>query len=187
MHDQISSYYFRMSWCWWINCSFHFTDLPSSIIGILLLALLLRIGWIKLEWVNEVAGFLVSTLPFYFVPAGVAVMLYFDLIAASFTAIVVASAVSTVLVLIVTGWTHQLIRNKSRKTRDNILVPTTYERDISKWSGRSSSYIILLAGAAGFRQKQVSFAQSHSYHHLIYRSFVSDDFQYQLWSVPKRW
>ena len=94
--------------------------LPSSIIGMLLLTLLLKIGWIKLEWVNEVAGFLVSTLPFYFVPAGVAVMLYFDLIAASFWPIVVASAVSTVLVLIVTGWTHQLIRNKSRKTRDNI-------------------------------------------------------------------
>ena len=95
-------------------------SLPSSIIGMLLLTLLLKIGWIKLEWVNEVAGFLVSTLPFYFVPAGVGVMLYFDLIATSFWPIVVASAVSTVLVLIVTGWTHQLIRNKSRKTGDNL-------------------------------------------------------------------
>ena len=99
----------------------HFTSvsLPSSIIGMLLLTLLLKIGWIKLAWVKGLADFLVGTLPFYFVPAGVAVMLYFDLIAASFWPIVVASAGSTVIVLIVTGWTHQLIRNFSKKNRDN--------------------------------------------------------------------
>ena len=99
----------------------HFTSvsLPSSIIGMLLLTLLLKIGWIKLAWVKGLADFLVGTLPFYFVPAGVAVMLYFDLIAASFWPIVVASAGSTVIVLIVTGWSHQLIRNFSKKNRDN--------------------------------------------------------------------
>ena len=98
----------------------HFTrvSLPSSIIGMLLLTLLLKTGWIKLAWVKGLADFLVGTLPFYFVPAGVAVMLYFDLIAASFWPIVVASAGSTVIVLIVTGWTHQLIRNFSKKNRD---------------------------------------------------------------------
>ena len=99
----------------------HFTSLslPSSIIGMLLLTLLLSLGWIKLAWVKGLADFLVGTLPFYFIPAGVGVMLYFDLIAASFWPIVVASAASTVLVLVVTGWTHQLIRNTSRKTGDN--------------------------------------------------------------------
>ena len=99
----------------------HFTrvSLPSSIIGMLLLTLLLKTGWIKLAWVKGLADFLVGTLPFYFVPAGVAVMLYFDLIAASFWPIVVASAGSTVIVLIVTGWSHQLIRNFSKKNRDN--------------------------------------------------------------------
>ena len=99
----------------------HFTrvSLPSSIIGMLLLTLLLKTGWIKLAWVKGLADFLVGTLPFYFVPAGVAVMLYFDLIASSFWPIVVASAGSTVIVLIVTGWSHQLIRNFSKKNRDN--------------------------------------------------------------------
>lgn len=99
----------------------HFTrvSLPSSIIGMLLLTLLLKTGWIKLAWVKGLADFLVGTLPFYFVPAGVAVMLYFDLIAASFWPIVVASAGSTVIVLIVTGWSHQLIRNFRKKNRDN--------------------------------------------------------------------
>ena len=61
----------------------HFTSvsLPSSIIGMLLLTLLLKIGWIKLAWVKGISDFLVGTLPFYFVPAGVAVILYFDSIA----------------------------------------------------------------------------------------------------------
>lgn len=95
-------------------------SLPSSIIGMLLLTVLLSLGWIKLAWVKGISDFLVGTLPFYFVPAGVGVMLYFDLIAADFWPIVVASAGSTVLVLIVTGWTHQLIRNRCRKSNANV-------------------------------------------------------------------
>ncbi len=99
----------------------HFTgvSLPSSIIGMLLLTLLLKIGWIKLAWVKNIADFLVGTLPFYFVPAGVAVMLYFHLIAASFWPIVVAAFGSTVIVLIITGWTHQLVRNIGKKQKNN--------------------------------------------------------------------
>lgn len=37
-------------------------------------------------------------------------MLYFDIIQAQFWPIVIATLVSTVLVLIVTGWVHQLVR-----------------------------------------------------------------------------
>ena len=37
-------------------------------------------------------------------------MLYFDIIAAEFWPIVIATLVSTVLVLVVTGWVHQLVR-----------------------------------------------------------------------------
>ena len=45
-----------------------------------------------------------------FVPPGVALMLYFDVITAQFWPIVIATVVSTVLVLVVTGWSHQLTR-----------------------------------------------------------------------------
>jgi len=40
----------------------------------------------------------------------VALMLYFDIIAAEFWPIVTASLISTLLVLVVTGWVHQLTR-----------------------------------------------------------------------------
>ena len=84
--------------------------LPSSIIGMLLLALFLKLGWIKLKWVQGLSDFLVSNLGFFFVPPGVALMLYFDVIKAEFWPIVIATLVSTILVLIVTGWVHQIVR-----------------------------------------------------------------------------
>ena len=81
--------------------------LPSSILGMLLLTLLLKLKVIRLEWVRSISDFLVGNIGFFFVPPGVAIMLYFDIIKAQWLPIVVASVVSTVLVLAVTGWVHQ--------------------------------------------------------------------------------
>ena len=83
--------------------------LPSSIIGMLLLTLFLKLGWIKLHWVQGMSDFLVANLGFFFVPPGVALMLYFDVIAAEFWPIVIATVASTALVLVSTGWVHQLL------------------------------------------------------------------------------
>lgn len=88
--------------------------LPSSIIGMLLLTLLLKLGWVKLHWVQGISDFLVKNMGFFFVPAGVAVMIYFDLIKASFWPILVSTVVSTVLVLAITGWVHQVLVKKVR-------------------------------------------------------------------------
>ena len=84
--------------------------LPSSIIGMLLLTIFLKLGWIKPHWVQGMSDFLVANLGFFFIPPGVALMLYFDIIAAEFWPIAIASLVSTLLVLVVTGWVHQLTR-----------------------------------------------------------------------------
>jgi holin-like protein len=69
--------------------------LPSSIIGMLLLTLFLKLGWIKLHWVQGLSDFLVANLGFFFVPPGVALMLYFDVIAAEFWPIVPVSLART--------------------------------------------------------------------------------------------
>ena len=84
--------------------------LPGSIIGMLLLTALLQMGWVKLDWIKGISDFLVSNLGFFFVPPGVALMLYFDVIAAEFWPIVIATVVSTVLVLVITGRVYQWIR-----------------------------------------------------------------------------
>ena len=89
------------------------------VIGMLLLTLFLKLGWIKLHWVQGLSDFLVANLGFFFVPPGVALMLYFDVIAAEFWPIVIATIVSTALVLVVTGWVHQIVRkiNLTHKTK----------------------------------------------------------------------
>ena len=84
--------------------------LPSSIIGMLLLTLFLKLGWIKLHWVQGMSDFLVANLGFFFIPPGVALMLYFNIIATEFWPIAISSLVSSLLVLVVTGWVHQLTR-----------------------------------------------------------------------------
>lgn len=89
--------------------------LPSSIIGMLLLTLFLQLGWIKLQWVKGLADFLVANLSFFFIPPGIALMLYFDLIAAEIVPIAVATVGSTIIVLLITGWVHQITRKKMRK------------------------------------------------------------------------
>ncbi|KIP61718.1 hypothetical protein ST45_06700 [Prevotella pectinovora] len=85
-------------------------SVPSSIIGMLLLTFLLKVKVIKLEWVETISNFLVKNMGFFFVPPGVALMLYFDIIGKEIVPIVLATTFSTMLVLVVTGWTHIMTR-----------------------------------------------------------------------------
>ena len=94
--------------------------LPASIIGMLLLTLLLQLRIVKLEWVRGLTDFLIANLGFFFVPPGVALMLYFDLIRAEIVPIVAATVLSTSLVLLVTGHTHQVVSKGERKVVDKL-------------------------------------------------------------------
>lgn len=89
--------------------------LPSSIIGMLLLTFFLKLGWVKLRWVEKLSELLISNLGFFFVPPGVALILYLDLIKAQWFPIVTATIVSTLLVLVVTGQMHQLVIKLERQ------------------------------------------------------------------------
>lgn len=82
---------------------------PASIIGMLLLTASLKLGWVKVHWVKNITSILIGNLSFFFVAPGVAIMLYLKLIEANLAAIVVASAVSTAIVLAATGWAHQFV------------------------------------------------------------------------------
>ena len=94
--------------------------LPASIIGMLLLTLLLKLKVVKLEWVRGLTDFLIANLGFFLVPPGVALMLYFDLIKAEIVPITLATLLSTIIVLIITGHTHQVVSKGENKVRDKI-------------------------------------------------------------------
>mgnify|MGYP000857070035 FL=1 len=89
--------------------------LPSSIIGMLILTLLLKLGWVKLGWVERLSQLLISNLGFFFVPPGVALILYLNVIKDYWLSIMMATVVSTVLVLVVTGHMHQLVIKFERR------------------------------------------------------------------------
>ena len=91
---------------------------PGSILGMLLLTALLQMKVVNVESVKPISRFLVSNMGFFFVPPGVALMLYFDLIEKEWLPITVATVVSTAIVLVVTGhvhqWVHRLIRHRDK-------------------------------------------------------------------------
>lgn len=83
---------------------------PSSIIGMLLLTAALKLRIVRLMWVDRISDFLVKNLGFFFVPAGVGLMRCLGLISEQWLPIVGASVISTVVIIAVTGWTHQAVR-----------------------------------------------------------------------------
>lgn len=84
---------------------------PSSIIGMLLLAGALKTGLVKEGHVAKLSNFLVHNLGFFFVPAGVGLMNCLGIISDQWLPIVGASVGSTVIIIAVTGWVHRLVRN----------------------------------------------------------------------------
>ncbi|MDE5749847.1 MAG: CidA/LrgA family protein [Duncaniella sp.] len=85
---------------------------PSSIIGMLMLTAALHFAWIDIRRVEGVARFLVDNLGFFFVPAGVGLLGYFDLVRDQWMPIVCASVLSTFIVIGVTGQVHQIMRRR---------------------------------------------------------------------------
>lgn len=83
--------------------------IPGNVIGMALLLLALSFGWVKLEWLQEAADLLLSYMALFFVPAGVGVMLYFDLIGREWLPIVAGTVISTFVVMAVTGWCVKLL------------------------------------------------------------------------------
>ena len=92
------------------QCAILFGCLALGELIVYLTGIKLPSSIIKLHWVQGMSDFLVANLGFFFIPPGVALMLYFDIIAAQFWPIVIATLVSTLLVLVITGWVHQLTR-----------------------------------------------------------------------------
>lgn len=92
----------------------YFTQIrfPSSIIGMLFLTLFLHLGWVKLRWVKAISDLLIANLGLFFVPPSVAIMVYFDLIAANFWSISAGVVFSTVIVMVITGHTYQFLRKR---------------------------------------------------------------------------
>lgn len=83
----------------------HFLDIPipGNVLGMGLLLLGLSLGWVKIGVLEEAAELLLSNMALFFVPAGVGVVVYSELIASEWLPITVATFISTFIVMAVTG------------------------------------------------------------------------------------
>lgn len=83
--------------------------IPGNVIGMAMLLLALAMGVVREESLTEAGDLLLRYMALFFVPAGVGVMLYFDLITKEWLPILVGTVVSTFVVMAVTGWVEQLL------------------------------------------------------------------------------
>lgn len=76
---------------------------PPALMAMLLLLALLLTGTVKVRTVEDVCDILIEKMGMLFLPAGVSILLYLDIILAESTAIIVTIIVSSLMILIVTA------------------------------------------------------------------------------------
>ncbi len=110
--------------CWLVGQGVsHLVDgyVSGNIVGMVLLFVLLMLRVAKAEDVRPVAKFLLGSMALFFVPFGVGLIESYRVILDNLWAIVLAAALSTVVVLLVTGhtfqWVNRLMGGKTAKKR----------------------------------------------------------------------
>jgi len=93
--------------------------LPGSVIGLLLLALSLNFKIIKVEYIQDGAGFLIGILTLFFIPATVGVIDYPELMTFTGLLIILAVIASTLISIYVTGLLTQLIEKRELAKKES--------------------------------------------------------------------
>ena len=86
---------------------------PASIYGLVLMFLCLMLGVIKLSDVHDTACFLIEIMPI--IPPAVGLMASWDVIQANLVAYLIIAAVTTIVVMAVSGLVTQAVLKKGKK------------------------------------------------------------------------
>lgn len=89
--------------------------IPGNVLGMILLLICLCKGIIKVEMIEDITKFLLDHLAFFFLPAGVGLIIYFDLLKANWIPIFTICFAITIIVMIVTGRTVQFLKRGHKK------------------------------------------------------------------------
>ena len=89
--------------------------LPGSIVGMLILLILLFTQLLKPDDIAETADFLLNNMAFFFIPAGVGVLVSYTFLSGSYFESVASILLSTVVVMLVTGGVTQFLVKKETK------------------------------------------------------------------------
>lgn len=100
---------------------YHFIPLPipASIYGLVLMLVLLCTKVIKLEQVEKASDFFIEIMPLMFIPGGVGLMTTWDELKPILLPVGVTAIVTTVLVMVVTGKTTELVMKRGKKNEQH--------------------------------------------------------------------
>ena len=90
--------------------------IPGSIIGMLIMFFLLALQILPAKWVNPGCYVLIRYMALLFVPNGVGVMQYYDVLRAQFGPVEVSCAISTLVVFLVVSWSSHLVHGERKVT-----------------------------------------------------------------------
>ncbi len=93
------------------------TPIPTTVLGMIILLSLLILKILKLNWVDGISQILLDNMGIMFVPAGVGIMNEFHQLKASIIEIIVIVVITSILVMVTTGYTVQLLMNKGKNRR----------------------------------------------------------------------
>lgn len=88
--------------------------IPGSIIGMLILFVLLSLQILPAKWVKPSSHLLIRYMALLFVPIGVGVMQYYEVLKSQFGPIVVSCFISTVVVLVIVSWSSHLVHGERK-------------------------------------------------------------------------
>ena len=88
---------------------------PASVYGLVIMLIALLTHIIKLDQVKEAAEFLIETMPVMFIPAGVGLLTAWGVLKPVCVPIILIVAITTVVVMIVTGRVTQAVIRMDRK------------------------------------------------------------------------
>lgn len=89
--------------------------IPASVYGLVLMLVALGTGILKVEQVKDTAVFLIETMPVMFIPAGVGLLTSWSALQPIWLPVVAIIALTTVIVMAVTGLVTQQIIRKGNK------------------------------------------------------------------------
>ena len=108
--------------CWLAQVVEYFLpfDFPATVIGMILLFICLLTGILKIEHIQEKSDFLLSNMAFFFIPAGVSMINYLDILKNNALQLVLICIITTIVTFFVTAYsvhfTMKLMNRKNTKS-----------------------------------------------------------------------
>lgn len=95
----------------WIQSMLHL-PVPGSVIGLIILFILLSTGVMNERFIKQGALFMNRHLVLFFIPATVGILQYYEFFIGKGILLILVTVVSTICVMISSGWSSQFIRKK---------------------------------------------------------------------------